>query len=302
MPERHRVLVVHRRSAYAELVGRGAECSAVDLEQRDNSLVRPLVAAHEAHEESMEIVRRDLGRLPIDATWVHDLALVVPDEFDLVLTIGGDGTVLHASHAIGSTPVLGINSSPASSVGYLTAGTAIQAAGLVERAVTGALPLQRLHRMEVRVGGRVLTSRALNDVLVCHDCPASTSRYEIRLGDRAERQTSSGVWVSTAAGSTAAIRAAGGKVMRAGSRRLQFVVREPFLRERAGAAAEPGLASGFVAPGQVLEMLSLGGDTRLFVDGPHVVFPLPFGERVTFSGSAEPLSLAGYRHRRNASG
>ena len=41
---------------------------------------------------------------------------------DLVVTIGGDGTLLAASHAIGDTPILGINSAPDFSVGFFCSG------------------------------------------------------------------------------------------------------------------------------------------------------------------------------------
>jgi NAD+ kinase len=298
--QRPRVLVVHRRSSYAEILEEESRGAIADLVQKDDPLVKPLVEAHAAHAESMRTIRRELGRLPLDATWVHDMGEVAPDEFDLVVTVGGDGTVLHASHAIGSTPVLGLNSSPATSVGYLTAGAAGRAGQLIERALSGGLPVQRLYRMEVRVGDRVVTSRALNDVLVCHECPATTSRYEIRAGDRFEHQMSSGIWVATATGSTAAIRAAGGREMRAGSRRLQFVVREPFPCGGIDRQRSPRLVSGFVAPDQVLEIRSRGTGARLYVDGPHVVFPLGFGEMASFSGSAPPLNLLGYRYQKSS--
>ncbi|HUT76341.1 MAG TPA: NAD(+)/NADH kinase [Polyangia bacterium] len=298
--QRLRVLVVHRRSNYAEILEEESGGAITDLVQKDDPLVKPLVEAHDAHAESMAIIRRELERLPVDATWVHDLSGVVPDEFDLVVAVGGDGTVLHASHAIGSTPVLGLNSSPSTSVGYLTAGAASQAGRLVERALAGELPVQRLYRMEVRVGDRVVTSRALNDVLVCHECPATTSRYKIRSGDRFEHQMSSGVWVATATGSTAAIGAAGGRAMRAGSRRLQFVVREPFPCGGVDRLRAPRMVSGFVPPGQILEIRSRSTGARLYVDGPHVVFPLGFGDLVSFCGAAAPLNLLGYRHQKSS--
>jgi NAD+ kinase len=297
---RPRVLVVHRRSAYAELLDEESRGAVTDLVQKDECLVKPLVEAHSAHAASMEVIRRELEGLPAEAIWVHELDGIAPDEFDLVVTVGGDGTVLHASHLIGSTPVLGLNSAPSSSVGYLTAGAAGQAGRLIEQALRGALPVQRLCRMEVRVEDRVVTGRALNDVLFCHECPATTSRYELCLDGQGERQMSSGIWVATAAGSTAAIRAAGGRLMRAGSRRLQFVVREPFPWGAAGDLCAPQLTRGLVDPGRVLEIRSHSTAARLYVDGPHVVFPVGFGERVRFSLSAEPLHLLGYRHQKSS--
>jgi NAD+ kinase len=148
--------------------------------------------------------------------------------------------------------------------------------------------------MSVSVGGEVVSDRVLNDVLFCHDCPASTTRYVLTLRGRSEDQVSSGVWVATAAGSTAAIRAAGGRQIQAGSTRLQFAVREP---GPCGGAADyrlPTVTHGFVRQGETLEIRSRSTVARIYIDGPHVVFPVGFGDTVSFTGAAAPLNLLGY--------
>ena len=145
-----------------------------------------------------------------------------------------------------------------------------------------------------------LTARALNDVLFCHECPASTTRYELTVGDRAEQQMSSGIWVASAAGSTAAIRAAGGRSMPAGSRRIQFVVREPFPYGGIGRIEPPRMVRGFVARDEALKIRSRTTSARIYVDGPHVVFPVEFGDVVTVSGAARPLHLVGYQPQKTA--
>ena len=70
----------------------------------------------------------------------------------------------------------------------------------------------------------------LNDILVAHQCPAAMSRYRISVDGQCEEQYGSGVWISTAAGSTAGILSAGGRVMRPGSKRIQYMSRELFDR------------------------------------------------------------------------
>ncbi|MFO8074300.1 MAG: NAD(+)/NADH kinase [Polyangia bacterium] len=295
-----RILVVHRRSTYTELPGEARSRLVAELVARQDPLVEPVVRAHEAHRASMETVRRVLRSHSADAVWRDDLKGVDPDDFDLVVTIGGDGTVLHVSHAVADTPVLAVNSSPETSIGYLTAGAADDFEELLERALDGSLAPTGLYRMEVRVNGEVVTARALNDVLFCHECPASTSRYELSVDGRVEQQMSSGIWVATAAGSTAAIRAAGGRELAADSRRLQYMVREPFPYGGIGAIRPPELVKGFVDPGEVLKMRSRTTSARLYVDGPHVVFPVGFGDAVAISGAARPLRLMGYRVKKSA--
>ena len=83
--------------------------------------------------------------------------------------------------------------------------------------------------MQIALEGEVISTRVLNDVLFCHECPAATTRYLIRHGAIEEEHKSSGVWVGPAAGSTAAQRSAGGRVLPPTSTQMQYVVREPYV-------------------------------------------------------------------------
>lgn len=293
------ILVIHRRSTVAQISGDRSDAMARLLRHKD-PLVDKYVEAHAHHEAAMSAVRSALGERGLDATWRHDLGGIEPDDFDLVITVGGDGTVLHASHSIGETPILAVNSSPETSVGYFTAGGASEFPDLLDRALGGDLGCQRLFRMEVKVNGEVVNTRVLNDCLFSHDCPASTTRYELRCRDGKEMQLSSGVWVATAAGSTAAMRAAGGRAMRAGSRMLQFAVREPGPFGGAEYPALPRLTKGFVKRGETVSIRSMTAAAKIWIDGPHVVVPVEFGDIITFSGGARPVCLYGYKEKNNS--
>ena len=290
------ILVIHRRSTIAE-VSAHRDGALARLLRTNDPLVVKYVKAHEHHERAMELVCDALKERSLEATWRYDLGGIEPDDFDLVITVGGDGTVLHASHSIGDTPVLAINSSPETSVGYFTAGGAGEFAPLLDRVLEGSLDCQRLFRMEVKVNGEVVNTRVLNDALFSHDCPASTTRYELRCSEGTEAQLSSGVWVATAAGSTAAVRAAGGRRMRAGSRMLQFAVREPGPFGGAVFPTLPDLTKGFVRRDDTLSIRSMTPAAKIWIDGPHVVVPVEFGDIITFSGGAGPLNLFGYRDK-----
>jgi NAD+ kinase len=265
--------------------------------EKSDPFVASIVKAHEAHESAMERVGALFAERGLDATWCHELDGVDPGEYELVVTVGGDGTVLHASHKIDETPVLAVNSSPHTSVGFFTACGVEGLAGILDPVLRGEVQPTRLFRMEVRVGGEVVNDRVLNDVLFCHDCPASTTRYVLSLRGRSEDQVSSGVWVATAAGSTAAIRAAGGRRMQAGSGRLQFAVREPGPCGGAEDYRVPTVTHGFIEQGETLELRSRATAARIYLDGPHVDFPVGFGDTVTFAGSSRPLNLLGYGHQ-----
>ena len=212
--------------------------------------------------------------------------------------MGGDGTLLHASHSIDDTPVLAINSSPHTSVGYFTAGEAADFEEIFDKALDGSLVSTRLFRMEVRVNGEVVSNRVLNDVLFSHDCPASTTRYLLQHDDLHEEQMSSGVWISTATGSTAAIRAAGGNQCPSGLAEFnsRFATGAFRRRARSGRAT---LVRGCVRKHETLSIRSKTSAARLYIDGPHVAVPVDFGDIVTFSGGLRPINLLGHRSQKN---
>ena len=108
-------------------------------------------------------------------------------------------------------------------------------------------------------------------------------RYAMRVGDIEEHQVSSGVWVSTALGSTGAIRSAGGRVLPLQSKKFEYVVRELF-REKGDRIH---LTKGIISNG-ALEIQSRMKQGKLFMDGSNISCPVSFGERIRFSLSNEP--------------
>lgn len=204
----------------------------------------------------------------------------------LVISVGGDGTLLAASHWVTGATLLGVNSAPRSSVGYLTSTRRASLARVLAQIRSGALLPQQVARIQVEIEGKILPP-ALNDVLIAHEQPAATSRYRLHLGRRAEEHRSSGLWISTAAGSTAGIRSAGGQPVPLDDRRLQFRARELY-RARGGSAT---LESGFVEPGRELVVESAMEAGWLFIDGARMPARFPFGARATFRVAEQPLFL-----------
>ncbi|MBN1769822.1 MAG: NAD(+)/NADH kinase [Deltaproteobacteria bacterium] len=297
--EQPRILVIHRRSAYTELVTLGRNRRIARLVREGHPAGRQMLDAHREHLESLRAVRRALDRLRLRARFLHRTAGLRIRDDDLVVVVGGDGTVLHVSHLVGDAPVLPLNSAPGSSTGFLTVAVAARAAPYLAAAVAGELRPTLLQRMRVELGGRTITDRVLNDCLLSNACPASTTRYVMRRGRLAEEQYSSGVWVSTAAGSTAATHAAGGRILGLTEDRLQFVVREP--HQLGPHRARYRLVRGFVRRGDALEITNAWQPAVVYVDGPHVAIPVAPAARLRFSISDRPLRLLGYqaapRHR-----
>ena len=232
-----------------------------------------------------------LARLEIVPTTVSVDALDAPARraiarARLVISVGGDGTLLAASHWVTGAALLGVNSAPRSSVGYLTSTRRATLARDLRRIAKGELLPHPVARVEAELEGRRLPP-ALNDVLVAHQQPAATSRYRLHLGRQAEDHRSSGLWVSSPAGSTAGIRSAGGIPMPLDVRRLQFRARELYRVHGRDAA----LASGFVEEGQALVVESAMEAGWLYFDGSRLPFRFPFGARATFRVAERPLLL-----------
>jgi NAD+ kinase len=174
-------------------------------------------------------------------------------------------------------------------VGYFCAADRKSLADALAGALVGKLRETELSRMSVRMDGERLGPPVLNDVLFSHASPAATSRYALGLRGRREQHKSSGVWVATAAGSTAAVRSAGGRAQPIGSKRLQLVVREPYST----VGPRPTLLKAFVEPNEKLVIESHMRMGRLFIDGPRIVHPVPIGARIELRRSSESLLLLG---------
>jgi NAD+ kinase len=254
---------------------------------------RRLRAAHEAHARTVEEAHAAFESLGVKAVPIgrrtKDLAR---DKFDLVVAIGGDGTLLRASHRVLDVPIVGINSDPNTSVGFFCGVRPGEILESLERALDGRLKRRVLSRMQVTLQGKILSKRVLNDALFCHASPAATSRYVIKVGRHTEDQKSSGFWIGPAAGSTAAQRSAGGRILPLESENLQLVVRELYAPK----GERYDLKKIIVGPKQVVEVRSKMREAAIFLDGSDDIEP-EFADVITFSRSDEPLYILGIGKR-----
>lgn len=295
MKPRPRVALVVKRSVWQLEVQGGRRPQIRHLVGKEDPTVARLLASHEEHVGTVEEVKAALREAKAHVTQLpRNGEGFDPDAFDLVVTVGGDGTLLAASHAISRVPVLGINSAPSHSVGFFCGAKKGAVRPAILEAVAGDLHSMVLSRMSVRVNGKVITDRVLNEALYCHASPAATTRYILRLGDVEEEQKSSGFWIGPAAGSTAAQRSAGGRILPLSSKRLQLVVREPYVPS----GAKLRLLRCLIPPGQTLTVRTKMHDARVFVDGPDAVTDLDFGDTVEFTRSEDSLTVLGLGKRR----
>lgn len=209
-----------------------------------------------------------------------------PDSADLIITVGGDGTVLTSSHYVTDQPILGIKSFGHTSVGYFCGATQKTLRKTLSEIVSGRRKPVSLHRLQVFIDGKPLQELVLNEVLFAHALPASMTRYELTVGRRKEIHRSSGVWISTAAGSTAAIYAAGGTPLPITSGQMEYLVREPFYHGK-----YYRLLQGILSETAKIQLKSLVADGVIAIDGSHIQYPAPEDAIITVTGSRHPLKL-----------
>ena len=184
----------------------------------------------------------------------------------LIITVGGDGTLLETSHYVKNNIIFGVNSNPASSVGSLCAADSDSFAQVLKDYFAGVLKPIAASRIQIELNGRILPILALNDILIANKNPAAMTRYWIEVGGGKVLHKNSGLWVSTACGSTGAAASTGGKVQKIEDERLQWICREPYFAKK----PIPGLLTGFLNKHQQIKITSSTTDGALFIDGPHM--------------------------------
>lgn len=135
----------------------------------------------------------------------------LPDELDVVLGVGGDGTVLRAARLAGRAdlPVAGVN---VGRVGYLAEFEVEELPALVAAIAGGTA--HTLDRMTVKVNYPGGTATALNDVVVEKVVSERTIEILVAINDqRLATYRTDGLIVATPVGSTAYSLSAGGPIV-----------------------------------------------------------------------------------------
>jgi NAD+ kinase len=276
-----KVIIVTKKTAWTRM-------SEGDFGTITQTAQRKAKAAHNRHNKALQLVEKVLvSKCHIRPHIISSAEVRFnSDRADLVITVGGDGTLLSASHHVGpSVPVLAINSDPDTSVGHFCATDSERAVELISLAVSGNCLVRDVTRMEVYVAERansrphLVSRRVLNEALFSHRCPAAMTRFEF---DGVSYRCS-GIWVGTGAGSTGAMRSAGGEVFSPTSRWLQAIVRERY-------SDEPTDDCTMSHEDGTFRLKSETDEGVLYLDGPHMQVPIWYENRLVF-GIGEPLRL-----------
>lgn len=285
-----RVLVVYKRSTYDLYNNEEFNPGVKKLIEEGHVAVKSLKDSHDTHQLTVDTIIEKLSNkgIYLDVIFRGDLKPV--EDYDLVITTGGDGTILETSKYIKDTPILGVNSDPVGSVGFFTGANKDDFEDKIKLLVDDKINCVSINRIQLKLNNEPIKDLVLNDVLITHSIPAATSRYVLRIKGYEENHRSSGIWISTAAGSTAAIRSAGGFPLPITSDAIQYIVRE-FYDRGSNKFKLLGGVYNFSDELEVISQMRLG---RIYIDGPYFDYPFTVGDKLTFHKSEHPLKLLGF--------
>eukprot|EP01038_Epipyxis_sp_PR26KG_P014776 gene14776-19857_t len=292
------ILIVVKQTPYEQylqLKAQGKAPVALRWERLNNR--------YRAHTHVVELVKSIVEKIGIKYSVIgrEEMHRGSMEDKDLVIAVGGDGTILNVSSFLDdSIPVLGVNSDPTRpeeqgvtnlkderrSRGALCATSANDVETTLPMILYGNISPGLRSRIQCLVRSTYTETRlppALNDILISHPIPAAVSRFRLALckGNVVPAYKpiiyheemfsfnvwSSGLWVSTATGSTAAIRAAGGFKMDISNPSLQYMVREHLIEE--GHSHQSKASHGVIRTDESLQLRWNSQFGSIYVDGSH---------------------------------
>lgn len=280
-----KLIIVTRKTRLQELVERfNTRSQAKFYIENAGSDFNDYEREDDAYRSSLEVLRRSLDfEMPVQLV---DRIFVPTFQFqreDLIITLGQDGLVANTAKYVGTQPIVAVNPEQERFDGILLPFLSDQARSAVVKVIEGKAKIHEVTLAEIKLqdGQHLL---AFNDLFIGARSHVS-ALYRINCGKKSEIQSSSGVLVSTGAGSTGWLSSVfnmasgvagfcGGATVKPfrmpwEDRRLVYVVREPFISRHSNA----NLVAGMIESGQelVLEsLMPLGG--AVFSDGMEADF------------------------------
>ena len=155
------------------------------------------------------------------------------DDLDLLVSMGGDGSILRAVNLLDGrpTPVLGINFGQ---LGYLTAAEPLEAFDAVARTLEGNHDLEERMMLKVAVEKERFESsiedHALNEVVVERTAVSQTDRMNVSMdGSVYTSYAADGLIISTPTGSTAYAFSARGPIVDTSHQSIQITPVSPHM-------------------------------------------------------------------------
>ena len=247
--------------------------------------------------EPMRVIARHLTRAGIRTIAVGDDAKalgvdqvegdLVRTEADLIIAVGGDGTMLYAASLTGpqDVPLLGINRGR---LGFLTDISPNEMLESLDRILAGEYSIESRLRLEAVLetsGGDRRTANALNDVVLQRRDTGRMLDFETRIAGRyVNTHRGDGLIVATPTGSTAYALSCGGPIIEP---QLDAIVMVPICPHT---LSDRPVVIPSDHPVEVVLLERDDTNAEITVDG-HSLGELNPGDRLTIAGSGARVSL-----------
>ncbi len=207
---------------------------------------------------------------------------------DLIIIVGGDGTVLKVAQFIkDNTLLLSVNSNPKQTEGFFSCCDKDRFEKLLTKLMKDKCKILELNRLKATIDGKEM-ALALNEYYIGNNDPCGMARYNIKINKNEEYQKSSGVLVSTASGSYAWIKSAGGKELKQESDKFEYLVREPFI---ARLTPKVKITKGQLKKDTIIEIMSDTNNMIIVADAVGERQPLKKTQRVLITTSNKKIKL-----------
>ncbi len=246
----------------------------------------------EEHRQLIAFIRKTFNKYKLKASFRKRSKFnkKIEGGYDLVLSVGGDGTLLRAANRAGNRIIFGINSNPQESEGALCSARTGDLEAKLERVIEGNFSVKKFTKARVYVKGKGKSYDALNEIYIGSAVAYITSRYGLKFNRIKEEQKSSGIVVATGLGSTAWYSSITGGCFEPERKELRFVVREPYQGRLSGVR----LKEGRIAKKAKLAVKSKMRDAVLAIDSIMEV-PLSNREEVEIGISPDEARFIFFR-------
>jgi NAD+ kinase len=209
---------------------------------------------------------------------------------DLVITVGGDGTFLKVAKFARNIPVFSVSSEPRYNEGFFARADITDYDEKLGLLLKGRCKIVKLPLLEATFSGCRDKLVAINEIFVGSSQPQHTSRYIIEIGNRNEFQKSSGIIISTPAGSHAWAKSAGAKPMPINSKKFLYTIREPYI----GRLTQSKLLGGTLKENQAVKIISQIHNGIAVADSSNKAHKFVDGDVIEIRKSKETLNMVDF--------
>lgn len=170
---------------------------------------------------------------------------------------------MRTAHFVDKQLLFGVNSDPKSKEGFFMKADNGNFESKLKKVIAGRIGIRMFPRLEASINNKRVGTLALNEFFLGSRKAYLAAKYVIKVHEKSERHKSSGVLVTTPAGSYSWAKSCCGKSMNLNSKDFQYIVREPYQGK---IFKDYELTYGILKKGQDVQIISEMLDGVLVAD------------------------------------